>query len=328
METLNVCVVGYGGIAVFHCEALQHIEGARLHTVVGRREEPTGAFKDRFGFERATIEFAEALADTDIDAVVITSPSELHVAQALAALEAGKHVLVEIPMALSHKGAREVAGLSKRSVGRMMVAHTRRFEPAGSFAKEFLDSGKAGGVLQHQSYSFWLRHENVGWTGYQRSWTDDVVFHHGCHLVDYSLWAVGAPVRRVKGELAPLDPTIGASLDVSLLIRYANEAIGTISLSYNSKQSANGNRFICENGTLELRGNSVDWNGEKIFEDGGGLDGGVLVQDREFIAAIREGRDPSCGAEDALNALGVLQQAYDQAVTAEGEEKYRRMWAG
>jgi len=326
MEPLNVCIVGYGGIAVFHCEALQQIEGVRLHTVVGRRREPTDAFRRRFGFLNARIDLAEALADDDVHAVVITSPSELHVDQSLAALNAGKHVLVEIPMAMSHRGAAEVTGTAHRSPGRLMVAHTRRFEPVGRFAGDFLHSEKAGAVYQHQSYSYWLRHENVGWTGYQRSWTDDVLFHHGCHLVDFSLWAVGADVRRVKGELSPLDPTIGTSMDVSLLIRYANEAIGTISLSYNSRRSSSGNRFICENGTLELAGKTVTWNGETVFEAAEGLDDGVLAQDQEFVAAIREGREPSCGAGDALQALEVLQQVYDQTTTAEGVEKYRRMW--
>lgn len=326
MPPLNICIIGYGGIAAFHCEALLKIDGVRLHTLVGRRSDPAREFAKRFDIPNATTSLSEALAVEEVDAVVVTSPSELHVEQTLAALEADKHVLVEIPMAMSYRGACEVAGAAKRSGRRLMVAHTRRFEPGGRFAWEYLQSGKAGAVLQHQSFSYWLRHENIGWTGYHRSWTDDVVFHHGCHLVDYSLWCVGADVRRVKGELSPLDAAIGTSMDVSLLIRYTNEAIGTISLSYNSKVSATGNRFVCENGTLELQGDAVLWNGEAVFEASEGLDGGVLVQDREFIASIREGREPSCGARDAQRALEVLQQVYDQAVTAEGEAKYKRMW--
>ena len=114
--------------------------------------------------------------------------------------------------------------------------------------------------------------------------------------------------------------------EMTFVIRYANEAIGTISLSYNSRRSSSGNRFICENGTLELAGKTVTWNGETVFEAAEGLDDGVLAQDQEFVAAIREGREPSCGAGDALQALEVLQQVYDQTTTAEGVEKYRRMW--
>lgn len=326
MDTLSCCIVGYGGIAEFHVEALKQIEGVKLHTVMGRRPEPTEAFRTKHGFEKATTDYDAAIADKDIDMVIIGSPSEAHYEQTAKALEAGKHVLVEIPLALSHKGARDLAGMAKKTNTKLMVAHTRRFDPAGIFLKDFIGSGKAGKVLQHQHYAFWLRHHNVGWTGYQRSWTDDVVFHHGCHLVDFSRWIVGSPIRRARGELSPLHPEIGTSLDVSLLMRYANEAIATISLSYNASQSAKGNLFICENGTLNHTGKSIIFNGDTIFETNDSAESAILTQNREFINAIRENRQPSCNADDALASLIPLQQIYDQMITLENEPKYKRKW--
>jgi 2-hydroxy-4-carboxymuconate semialdehyde hemiacetal dehydrogenase len=209
-----------------------------------------------------------------------------------------------------------------------MVAHTRRFEATGRFTRDFLASGRPGRVHQHHSFSFWLRHANVGWTGYQRSWVDDVLFHHGCHLVDFSLWCLDSPVRRVQGELSPLDPRTGTSLDVSLLIRHANEAIATISLSYNARQGAGGQLFICEGGTLEVAGRCVRFGGEVVFEAGEGdaLRQGVLAQDREFVEAVSQGREPACSAADALPALEVLQQVYDQMVQLDGPDCFRRRW--
>lgn len=326
MENISCCIVGYGGIAEFHAEALKQIPGVTLHTAMGRRKEPTDAFGAKHGFLKTTTDYDAMLQDKDIDAVVIGSPSEAHFEQTDKALDAGKHVLVEIPLALSHKGARDLAGKAKKSQNKVMVAHTRRFDPAGIFLKEFVDSGKAGQILQHHHYSFWYRHQNVGWTGYQRSWTDDVVFHHGCHLVDFSRWIIGSRVRRVNGELSPIHTEIGTSLDVSLLMRYANEAIATISLSYNAKQSAKGNLFICENGTLNHTGKTIEFNGETIFETQENAEGAILVQNKEFINSIREDRHPSCNAEEGLFSLIPLQQVYDKIITLEKEAKYKRQW--
>lgn len=327
MDTLSCCFVGYGGIAEFHVDALKQIEGIKLHTVMGRRQDPTEAFCAKHGFEAATTDYDAVMANDDIDAVIIGSPSEAHYEQTAKALDAGKHVLVEIPLALSHKGARDLAGIAKKTHAKLMVAHTRRFDAAGIFLKDFVASGKAGKVLQHQHYSFWKRHHNVGWTGYQRSWTDDVVFHHGCHLVDFSRWIIGANVRRSRGEISPLHPEIGTSLDVSLLMRYENEAIATISLSYNAEKSANGNLFICEKGTLNHTGKTITLNGETIFETKDDAEGAILTQNREFINAIRQNRQPSCNADEALASLTPLQQIYEQMILLENEPKYKRPWS-
>ncbi|MDP6039928.1 MAG: hypothetical protein QGG64_15350, partial [Candidatus Latescibacteria bacterium] len=133
-------------------------------------------------------------------------------------------------------------------------------------------------------------------------------------------------VRRVTGELSPIHPGIGTSLDVSLLIRYANETIGTISLSYNAQQSARGNLFICEKGTIEHTGKKVTLNGETIFETDDSAEDAITTQNREFITAIRENREPSCNGDEALASLAPLQQVYDQMITLENESKYRRIW--
>ena len=293
---------------------------------MGRRREPAEEFAGRHGFARVTTSLEEALASGDLDAAILASPSEVHYDQAMACLEAGVDVLVEIPLALSLEGAQRIAARARETGRRVMVAHTRRFDSVGRFVKQFLASGKAGAVYHHQHFSLSFRHENVGWTGYRRSWVDDVVFHHGCHLVDFSLWTVGSPVRRVRGELGPKSPINNTSMDVSLLIRYENEAMATISLSYNAPQGAGGNRYLCENGVLELGGKQVKFAGEAVFETPDNPESGVLVQDREFFASIREGREPSCNAEDGVRALAPLQAVYDQMCELEGEGKYKRRW--
>ena len=326
MDTLSIALVGYGGIAEFHAHAMSGIEGVRLKTLVGRRAEPARDFAERTGFEGSTTGFDTAVADPEIDAIVIAAPNEYHCEMTCKALGAGKHVLCEIPLAMSHKGACDVVGKVNASGKRLMVAHTKRFDPARRFIHHYIGSGKAGQVYLHQCFDYWLRHENVGWTGYQRSWVDDVVFHHGCHVVDFALFAIGSPVRRVRGELTPLHKETGTSMDVSLLIRFSNEAVATLSLSYNSPLRAKRNLFLCDAGTLEKTGQKVTLNGDTIFESDADTQTNIIAQDAEFIQAVREDRKPECNELHALEALSVLQQVYDQMITLEDEEKYHRQW--
>ena len=326
MDTLNIALVGYGGIAEFHANALAQIDGICFKTLVGRRPEPSESFAGKHGFSSVVTDYDAVLNDPEIDAVVITAPSEFHHEMTSGALDAGKHVLCEIPLAMSHKGACEIIGKVKSSGRQCLVAHTRRYSPSGQFIRDFIGSGKTGQVYLHTNYEYWLRHQNVGWTGYQRSWVDDVLFHHGCHLVDFSLWAVGAPVRRVRGELSPLHPETGTSMDVAMLIRYANETAATISLSYNATKGAKANLFVCEAGTLVDEGSRVTLNGDTVFESSDSLQENIVRQNSDFVQAVRENRKPLCNETHGLAALAVLQQVYDQMVTLEDEEKYRRRW--
>jgi 2-hydroxy-4-carboxymuconate semialdehyde hemiacetal dehydrogenase len=326
MDTLNCCLIGYGGIAEFHASACKQIDGVLLRTLMGRRIEPAREFAGRHGFERATDSLEEALADDKLDAVIIASPSEVHYEQTMACLNAGKHVLVEIPLTMSVTSSQRVAARAREVGCNVMVAHTERFIDTRCFAREFLASGEAGAVFHHQIYSFSYRHQNIGWTGYQRSWVDDVVFHHGCHLVDLSLWTIDSPVRRVHGEMAPKHSVNDTSMDVSLLIRYENEAMATISLSYNARQGAGGHRYICEKGVLEYGGGGVLFAGETVFEKSVGELAVIDAQNNEFFASIREDRQPSPNADDGVRALEPLQAVYDQMREFEGDEKYLRRW--
>ncbi len=144
MRPLALCLVGYGGIAEFHADACKQIDGIELRTLMGRRREPAEEFAGRHGFSRVTTSLDEALADGDLDAVILTSPSEVHHEQAMACLDAGVHVLVEIPLAMSLAGAQLIAQRAAQVECNVMVAHTRRFDDVGRFVKEFLASGKAG----------------------------------------------------------------------------------------------------------------------------------------------------------------------------------------
>src|SRR5439155_1795908 len=153
---------------------------------VGRRPEATEAFAREWGFEHRTLSLEEALGRPGLDAVVICSPSEQHAGQAEKALAAGKHALVEIPLAMSLADAERVTALAERSGLRLMVAHTERFFPA---LHELRRQIEAGELHPHHLDCRWffLRRSNVNWEGRRRSWTDNLLWHHACHVVDPAL---------------------------------------------------------------------------------------------------------------------------------------------
>ena len=95
---IGICMVGSGGIATEHLKAFQKIGGVHPRWVVSRLEDQAHKFARAWKFDKAGIHFEETLSDDQVDLVVIASPSELHARQALAALRAGKDVIVEMPV--------------------------------------------------------------------------------------------------------------------------------------------------------------------------------------------------------------------------------------
>lgn len=310
-QELTLTFIGYGSIAAAHARALRELGGVRFDSVVGRRPEATEAFAREWEFAHWTLSLEEALARPEVDAVLIASPSDQHAAQAEQALAAGKHALVEIPLATNLADAERVTALAERSGLRLMVAHTQRFFPA---LVELRRRIAAGELHPHHLVCRWffLRRANVNWQGRQRSWTDNLLWHHACHVVDAALWLLGetepGPARagavRALGQAGPPHPELGIPLDIDLLLR-AGEVLVNVAMSYNSPWPMHEYLAIGEEATLR-------------FEDGRliGKDGPVLApagahpireQDREFLAAAREGREASVSGRSVLPAMRALQ---------------------
>ncbi len=315
VEGLHVAVVGYGQIARSHTRILAG-EGHHLDWLIGRVPERTAAFAAEHGYARHGTSLEAALRDPAVEAVVLCTPSEQHAAQTAACLAAGKHVLVEIPLAMSYIEGRGLAETARRKGLTLMVAHTHRYGGAVRRARERIASGQLTLLSATARYMF-LRRENVGASGYVRSWTDNLLWHHGQHATDLVLWLLGvdAPGQvEVSAVLAPPDPNLGIPLDLSLAMRTARGQIGTVAMSYNSHVSLYDyvlvgveDTLLVEQGVLRNReGVLYDPRQDDSDERNGGL-----LQDREFVAAVREGRPAAVDAAAVLPALEVLQRAQD-----------------
>ena len=304
---MNICLVGYGMIAEHHVRALRTLEDIHFRWLVGRRPEPTRAFADEWKFEHQTLELAEALADQSVDAVVITSPNVLHVSQATAALNAGKHVLLEIPIAMALADAQGLAALAQQVNRRLMICHSMRFLHAFSYIRRLVEEDHFH-MTQFLGNIFIPRRTNLTATGKPRSWTDNILWHHGAHLTDLAMWLGNASsVERLSYHPGP-DYRQQGTVDMSLTMTLPSGAIATVAQSYFTpgfgKQVlviGHEETFLWKNETL------YDFEGKVLVPRQSILD--LVDQNAEFVTAVRENRPPAITPETIMPTIQVLAQA-------------------
>jgi len=311
---MNLCFVGYGAIAGVHADICRRL-GHRLHTVVGRVPDTTASFAREYGFAHHTLDLEDALGRRDIDAVIVCSPSELHESQARQVIEAGKPVLVELPLAMSYAGGSALAELGRRRGVTVMVAHTQRYMPA---VRAVRDEVAAGRLHVHHVLAKFLffRRRNVGWTGRVRSWADNLLWHHSCHIVDTCLWVLGMPAVNglaVDGRIGPVYAATGIPMDLDISIATPAATLVNIGMSYHSQDTGLDFLFVGEERTLHVAEHTL-LHGKTVLYDSATQHEYIAneLQDREFFAALTEGRQPEVTAFDVLPALAVLQQVQDQ----------------
>lgn len=311
-DGLHLAVVGYGQVARLHTVVMAN-DRHRLDWLIGRRPEQTAAFAAEYGFARHSTDLRHALDDPVVDAVLLCTPSEQHADQAAACLHAGKHVLVEIPLAMSSSGGRELGELARRLGRTMMVGHNHRYVAGVRWVRERVLRGDS--TLQSiTARYFLLRRENVGTSGNARSWTDNLLWHHGQHAMDVVLWLLGIvePGQvEVTSVLAEPDQTTGIPMDMTLVVRTPADQLGTVTLSYNSFVNLYDYVVVARESTVIVDDYAVRGRDGVVLDYSDEGDGARVLQNREFVAAIREGRPPATSAESVLPALDVLQQAED-----------------
>ena len=332
-DRLGLAVVGYGMTATSHTRTFG-ADGHHLRWLIGRVPERAAAFANEYGYGKHGTDLEAALNDRSVDAVILCTPSEQHEAQALACLDAGKHVLIEIPVAMSAAGAARVADRTRASGLSAMVAHTHRYHPGIRTAHAEIAAGRLSLSNIVARYMF-LRRENVGASGYRRSWTDNLLWHHGCHATDLVMHLLGADCERgehinkagrlglwsaqveVASIIATPDASVGAPLDFSIVLRTADDRLATIAMSYNAHLSRYDYVLIGREDTMEIRdGNLKERHGvpaEVPGADTANSPSPVVLQNREFHASILEGRPPSISPDSVLPAMEVLQIAQDAA---------------
>ena len=313
-SSLRIALAGAGAFGIKHLDALRLIEGVEVVSLVGRLADKTEEVAQRYGIGHATTDLGESLARPDVDAVILCTPTQLHASQAIACLRAGKHVQVEIPLCDALRDGEAVVQAQRETGLVAMCGHTRRFNPSHQWVRRRILAGEYS--IQHMDVqTFFFRRTNMNALGQPRSWTDHLLWHHAAHTVDLFAYQTGSPVVKANALQGPIHPTLGIAMDMSIQLQAVNGALCTLSLSFNNDGPLGTFfRYIGDTGTYIARYDDlVTGKDEKI--DVSGVDvsmNGIELQDREFVAAIREGREPNASVAQVLPCYQVLQQLEDQ----------------
>ena len=306
---MRICIAGAAGaFGKKHMDAIATIEGAEVTSVVGSNLDSIKAFAAERQIPHYTTDLAESLKRDDVDAVILATPTQMHAAQSIQCLEAGKHVMVEIPMADNYEDAKRLVETQQRTGLVAMAGHTRRFNPSHQWIHNKVQAGELK-VLQMDVQTYFFRRTNTNALGQARSWTDHLLWHHACHTVDLFQYQTGETAQQVQGLQGPIHPELKIAMDMSIGMKVANGAICTLSLSFNNEGPfGTFFRYICDNGTYLARYDDLyDGNENKIDLSGVAVsNNGIELQDREFIAAIREGREPNSSVTQVLPAMQTL----------------------
>ena len=315
-STIKVALAGAGAFGLKHLDAIKMIDGVEAISLVGRELDKTKEAAAKYGVGHVTTDLAETLALPGLDAVILATPTQMHAAQAIQCLEAGKHVQVEIPLADKYKDAGEVVETRQRTGLVGMCGHTRRFNPSHQFVHKRIKNGELH-IQQMDVQTYFFRRTNINAAGKPRSWTDHLLWHHAAHTVDLFQYQTGETVTECYAVQGPRHPELKIAMDMGIVMKVPSGAILTLSLSFNNDGPIGSFfRYICDNGTYNAyyddlfdgKKNQIDLSKVDVSMDG------IELEDREFIAAIKEKREPNASLAQVMpcmTALGRIEQMID-----------------
>lgn len=303
----------YGAFGLKHLDALANIADANVVAVFGPNESKITALAQERGIPTACTNYNEFL-DQDIDAVILSTPTQLHCEQSVQAMKSGKHTFAEIPMADSLADAEQMDAVQKQTGVVGMVGHVRRFNPSHQWVKQRIDAGEFN-IQQMDAQTYFFRRSNTNAKGEPRSWTDHLLWHHACHTIDLFLYQTGEIPSEVLGLQGPAHPELGIAMDMTIGLKTPTGKLCTLSLSFNNDGPFGSFfRYIGDSGTYLARyddlfdgkDNPIDLSNVAVSNNG------IELIDREFIAAITEGREPNSSFAQGLAAMKVMQLLEDQ----------------
>jgi len=311
---LRIALAGAGAFGQKHLDALKLIDGVQVTSVIGRELDKTREVAAKYGIGHATTDLDETLKRSDVDAVILCTPTQMHAAQAQACLKAGKHVQVEIPLCDNLADGQAVVELQKKTGLVAMCGHTRRFNPSHQFVRRRIEAGEFN-IQQMDVQTYFFRRTNMNALGQPRSWTDHLLWHHAAHTVDLFQYQTRSKVVKANAVQGPIHPALGIAMDMSIQLKAENGAICTLSLSFNNDGPLGTFfRYIGDSATYIARYDDL-YNGKEEKIDVSKVDvsmNGIELQDREFVAAIREGREPNASVAQVLPCYEVLDQLEKQ----------------
>ncbi|MDP3821161.1 MAG: Gfo/Idh/MocA family oxidoreductase [Burkholderiales bacterium] len=321
--TIKVALAGAGAFGIKHLDGIKLIDGVEVVSLVSRELDKTKEVAAKYGIGHVTTNLADSLALKEVDAVILCTPTQMHASQAIECMKAGKHVQVEIPLADSLKDAQAVVAMQKQTGLVAMCGHTRRFNPSHQFVRKRITAGEFN-IQQMDVQTYFFRRTNTNALGQARSWTDHLLWHHAAHTVDLFAHQCGSAVVQANAIQGPIHPALGIAMDMSIQLKAANGAICTLSLSFNNDGPLGTFfRYIGDTATYiarydDLWQSTKEGKEEKIDVSKVAVSmNGIELQDREFFAAIQEGREPNSSVAQVFACYEVLHKL-EQQLNANG----------
>jgi 2-hydroxy-4-carboxymuconate semialdehyde hemiacetal dehydrogenase len=304
---MRIALAGAGAFGEKHLDGLKNIDGVEIASVISRRAEQAAEVAAKYGAAHSGTELSEALERDDVDAVILCTPTQMHAEQAIACMNAGKHVQVEIPLSDSWADAQAVLDKSRETGLVCMVGHTRRFNPSHQYVHNRIVAGEFA-VQQMDVQTYFFRRKNMNAKGEARSWTDHLLWHHAAHTIDLFAYQAGKIVT-AKAIQGPKHPELGIAMDMSIQLKSERGAICTLSLSFNNDGPLGTFfRYIGDTATYIARYDDLVTGKEEPVDLAGVAvsNNGIELQDREFVSAIREGREPNSSVASVIDCYRVI----------------------
>ena len=313
-KQMRICVAGQGAFGQKHLDALKRIPEAEVVSLIGGNQDATTEVARKYGIPHWSGDLAEGIARAD--AVILATPTQMHRVQGEQVMRAGRHVLIEIPVADRVEDAEELVKIQQETGVTAMGGHVRRFNPSHQWVHKRIRKGELK-IQQMDVQTYFFRRSNINAAGKPRSWTDHLLWHHAAHTVDLFQYQTGEAVSECYAVQGPRHPELKIAMDMGIVMKTPSGAILTLSLSFNNDGPIGSFfRYICDNGTYNAyyddlfdgKKNQIDLSHVDVSMDG------IELEDREFIAAIKEKREPNSSLAQVLScmrALGRVEQIID-----------------
>src|ERR1700739_4006045 len=290
---MKICVAGQGALGQKHLHALKRIPDVEVTSLGGGNQDATAQVAKKYGIPHFTGELSEGIKHAD--AVILTTPTKMHFRQGEQVMRAGKQVRVEIPVTDSVEDAERLVAIAKETGVVAMGGHVRRFNPSHQWVHKRIEKGEL--KIEHMEVQTCLsRRKKINAAGNPRSWTDHLLWHHAAHTIDLFQYQCGETISDCYAVQGPIHPQLNIAMDMGIVARTPSGAVLTLSLSFNNDGPLGSFfRYICDNGTFKAfyddlsdgKDNKIDVSKVDVSMDG------IELEDREFIAAIKEKREPN-----------------------------------
>ena len=311
MSKVRIGVAGANGaFGSKHLDALAQIDEAKIVAAMATTLDKANGVADKYSIPNRFDNYDQMLGLSDLDAVILATPTQIHAEQGLKAMAAGKHVLIEIPMADTLADSEALLAKQKETGLVAMAGHVRRFNPSHQWVHNKIVAGELS-VQQMDIQTYFFRRTNMNAKGEPRSWTDHLLWHHACHSIDLFRYQAGEEVTEVHAIQGPTHPDLGIAMDMSILMKTETGKLCTLSLSFNNNGPLGSYfRYICDNGTY-IASYDVLYDGHSNKIDVSDVDvslNGIELIDREFVSSILERKVPNSSLEQCLPAMRIMHE--------------------